>query len=105
MKWPLLSITVPTDRTDAQIYPQYSEVLVGDDAKFTCRKSSSKVFTTWFYNRQYYISDDIRVENHSIIIDNVQLHHSGSYQCVKADYFQKKYAIFMASAELKVFGK
>ena len=56
---------------------------------------------------QYYISDDIRIENSSIIIDNVQLNHSGSYQCVKAYYHNilKVYDIFMANAELKVFGK
>ena len=67
--------------------------------------SFSKIFTKWFFNRQYFISDDIRIVKHSIIIDNVQLNHSGSYQCVKVYYFKRDYLIFMASAELKVFGK
>ena len=102
----LLSIIVPSNKTDTQIYPQYSEVAVGSNVEFTCVKSSSKIFTTWFFNKQYYISNDIRIEKHSIVIDNVQLNHYGSYQCVKAYYpTQTKFAIYMASAELKVLGK
>ena len=102
--WHLLSIIA----TFTKIHPKYKEVVVGNDVEFTCGKSLSEALTTtWFLNMQYYISDDIRIENSSIFIDNVQLNHSGTYQCVKAyyDFFLNFGTIYMANAELKVFGK
>ena len=107
--WHLLSIIVPFNKTYNKIHPKYSEVVVGSDAILTCGKSSSKflLFITWFFNTQYYISNDTRIEDQSIIIDNVQLNHSGSYQCVKVYYHTTKniYSLYTTSAELKVFGK
>ena len=95
------------------IYPAYKEASVGDEAQFSCK--SYKMYLVpyfedmpyWMFNKNLDIPDDINRQNHSIIINNVKLHHSGTYRC----YAQQRQAWFkrhfycVSSATLKVFGK
>ena len=83
--------------------PAYSQVNVGESAKFTCYSSSYNQ-PIWVFNQIYPLSADIRKVNRYILIKNVQLNHTGSYRCTFQDGINFSRRYFIASATLKVFG-
>jgi len=90
------------------------EVNVGDTAQFTCgwNKISNELSPpSWVFNKKYYISKDTKKVKNSIMINDVEIKHSGTYHCI--DYEINFYSLVklkiqtfrVSTATLKVFGK
>ena len=90
------------DELNRNVKPNHWDVNEGETAKFTCTGIKSKPL--WVFNKRYPLPWDITAKKASIIIQRVQLNHSGSYQCasLSRNLFGR---FFIATATLKVFGK
>jgi len=95
------------DTQNRNIYPKYLEVNIGETVKFSCYGD----LPFWVFNRNYPLLHDIKIEKKSIIIEDVQLKHTGSYYCTAFMMDYKKLAklklqtFLIATATLKVLGK
>ena len=93
------------DELNKRIKPIHWEAYEGESAKFTCTGSPHYI---WVFNKRYPLPWDITMQRRSIIINKIQLKHTGTYHC-GGFYLHDGSNIFrlqfVATATLKVFGK
>ena len=67
----------------ANINPAQLNVLVGEPAYITCMATGTPPLTiSWRYNGSPSLPSDAEVNGDVLVIDSVQLTHSGNYSCV-----------------------
>ncbi len=86
------------------IYPSYSEVNLGQYVEFKCN-STRNLLVLWVFNQGPIENYATKTKNGKIIIKTASLHNMGYYSCyvVAGPWYRRQR--FVATAQLKVFGR
>ena len=74
---------------------------MGSNATFDCQSQEDAKW--YFHYTEMHESDDILIQNSTLVIKNVKLHHYGRYTCIGRYENRPKY--FYTQFLLKVYGK
>ncbi len=94
-----------------KITPVMAEVNFGDCVEFTCHAVHYKsrglyVSPSWIFENSLYIDGIAEKKGlQSILIESANLTHNGQYTCVGYKRSKLRKILFLATAQLLVFGK
>ena len=92
------------------IHPRYEEVNVGMRVKFRCQvqkmKQTPKYDVSWIFSNDPIYGKISGRHKENLLIPNAALHNNGFYTCTSHKKGVDGYGYdFIATAELRVFGK
>ncbi|XP_068108245.1 Fc receptor-like protein 5 isoform X3 [Hyperolius riggenbachi] len=82
-------VQVPLSAINIRIYKGEHEMLAGDSMSLQCSTQGTAVSITWFHNNKEidHILYDVKDGGKLLLMNSIQPHHSGSYQCKATNDF------------------